>query len=128
MNVVEESAVTTIDHDAVAQDFLTRQVELLEAGDTAALADRYTEDAIFVRFNSVCRGRAEIKQLFDDYLTENPEVKKIDGVQIFDNLLLYQAQENLNGRPVTAVGTLVFLDTLVWRQTAVFIDQLPGNQ
>jgi len=114
--------VTTIDHNAVAQDFLTSQVALLEAGDTAGLALRYTEDAVFVRFNNISRGRAEIKQLFDDYLTENPVVGKIDGVQIIDNILLYQAEEILDGRPVTAVGTLVFVDDLVWRQTAVFVD------
>ena len=113
--------MTTIDHTTVAQDFLATQVQLLEAGDTAALAQRYAQDAVFVRFEGTATGRAEIKKLFDDYLTENPTIKALDNVQISDNVLIYQAEEYLDGQLVTAVGTLVFVDGLVWRQTAVFV-------
>ena len=113
--------MTTIDHTTVAQDFLATQVQLLEAGNTAALALRYAEDAVFVRFEGTATGRDEIKKLFDDYLTENPTIKALDNVQISDNVLIYQAEEYLDGNLVTAVGTLVFVDGLVWRQSAVFV-------
>jgi hypothetical protein len=116
------TAVTT-DHVAVAQDFLAAQVQLLEAGDTAGLARRYAEDAVFVRFDTTATGRDEIKKLFDGYLAENPTIKQVDNVQISDNVLVYQAGEYLNGKLVTAVGTLVFVDGLVWRQSAVFVAQ-----
>ena len=119
--------MTTTDHVGVAQDFLTAQVQLLEAGDTAGLAQRYAEDALFVKFDGTASGRDEIKQLFDDYLAENPTIKAIDNVQISGDVLVYQAQEYLDGKLVTAVGTLVFVDGLVWRQSAVFVAQPDGG-
>ncbi|OLE23854.1 MAG: hypothetical protein AUG44_20955 [Actinobacteria bacterium 13_1_20CM_3_71_11] len=111
----------------MAHDFLTAQVQLLEAGDTAGLAQRYAEDALFVKFDGTASGRDEIKQLFDDYLAENPTIKAIDNVQISGDVLVYQAQEYLDGKLVTAVGTLVFVDGLVWRQSAVFVAQPDGG-
>jgi len=106
---------------AVAQEFLTKQVELLESGNTAELAQRYAEDALLVRFDRVARGRSEVKEFFDFYLTQNPTIDRIVGSQITDNVIVYEAKESLAGEPVTAVGTLVFVDGLVWRQTAVFV-------
>jgi len=106
---------------AVAQEFLTTQVELLESGRTAELAERYAEDAVVVRFDRVAHGRAEVKEFFDYYLTQNPTITRIIGSQIVDNVIVYEAEETLDGRAVTAVGTLVFVNGLVWRQTAVFV-------
>jgi len=74
-----------------------------------------------VRFDRVARGRAEIKEFFDFYLTQNPTIARVIGSQITDNVIVYEADETLAGKPVTAVGTLVFVDGLVWRQTAVFV-------
>jgi ketosteroid isomerase-like protein len=116
--------VTTTDQTAVLQDFLESQVRLLSAGDTAGLAERYAEDAVFVRFDRVAAGRDEIKRLFDDYLADEPTITKVDDVRIADNVLIYQAEEQLDGKPVAAVGTLVFVDGLVWRQSAVFVARL----
>lgn len=118
--------MTTVENSTVPQDFLAAQVSLLESGDTAGLAQRYAPDAVFVRvgvLTGIMRGRAEIKALFDDYLARNPQVTKLDAVEIADDTILYQAQETLAGQPVVAVGTLVFRDGLVWRQTAAFIAQ-----
>jgi len=112
--------MTTTD---IAQDFLATQVRLLEAGDTATLAQRYAPDAVFVRFDFVAHGRDEIKKMFDGYLTENPEVGDVAGVKIADDVLMYQASERLNGKLVWAVGTLLFVDGLVSRQTAAFIER-----
>jgi ketosteroid isomerase-like protein len=108
------------------QAFLDTQVELLQAGDTAGLANRYAEDATFARFDRVATGREEIRKLFDDYLTENPEITTMDGIQMTDDLILYQAAERLSGRLTTAVGTLAFKDGLVWRQTVAFVDHRPS--
>jgi hypothetical protein len=108
---------------AIADDFLSSQVQLLEAGDTATLSLRYAPDAVFVRFDFVARGRDEIKAMFDGYLKENPEVGDVAGVKITDDILMYQASERLNGKLVWAVGTLYFEDGLVRRQTAAFIDR-----
>ena len=119
--------MTTTGSGKVAQEFLTTQVELLEAGNTAALALRYAEDAVFVRLDITAVGRAQIKQLFDDYLTKKPTIQSVAGVQITDDTLLYQADELLDGRLVTAVGTLVFRDELVWRQTVAFVEQQPSR-
>jgi len=118
--------MTTTDHASVAQEFLTKQVELLEAGDTAGLAQRYAEDAMFVRFDRTAVGRAGVKELFDDYLKQKPQLQGVDSLQISDNVILYQAAENLSGVLVTAVGTLVFVDGLVWRQTVAFVDRPAG--
>lgn len=107
---------------AIPENFLNDQIQLLEAGETAALAERYAEDAVLVRFDRTCRGRAEIKQLFDDYVNDAPEIVGLDGVEMHENVIVYQAKEKLNGKLVTAVGTLVFSDGLVWRQTGVFVD------
>jgi ketosteroid isomerase-like protein len=108
------------------QEFLDKQVELLQAGDTAGLASRYAEDATFARFDRVANGRAEIRQLFDDYIQENPEITTMDGIQMTDDLILYQAAERLSGKLTTAVGTLAFRDGLVWRQTVAFVDHRPA--
>ncbi|MFI7603457.1 hypothetical protein [Actinoplanes sp. NPDC049681] len=108
---------------AVAQDFLSSQVALLEAGDTATLALRYAEDAVFVRFDFVAHGRDEIKTMFDGYLEEHPEVGDVAAVKITEDILMYQASERLNGKLVWAVGTIYFVDGLVARQTAAFIDR-----
>ena len=107
----------------IADDFLDTQVELLRAGDTTALANRYAEDAVFIRFGFVARGRAEIKKMFDGYLTQKPEVGEVTDVQITEDLLLYRAPERLNGEMFWAVGTLYFEDGLVKRQTATFIER-----
>jgi len=106
-----------------AQEFLDKQIELLTAGDTAGLAQRYASDAVFVRFDKTFRGRGEIKTLFDEYLLEKPDVQSVENVIISDDVLMYQATEKLNGKLVTAVGTLIFVNGLVWRQTAAFIDR-----
>jgi ketosteroid isomerase-like protein len=106
---------------AVPENFLTEQVQLLEAGNTAALAEKYAEDAVFVRFDRTARGRSEIKELFDDYLKAGPVIAGLDGASIQDNVVFYQAKETLNGGLVTAVGTLVFTDGQVWRQTVAFV-------
>lgn len=103
------------------EQFLTEQVQLLEAGDTGGLAQRYAEDAVFTRLDRVARGRAEIQQLFDDYLTQNPTITGMDGVQITDDVILYQAAEQLGDELVTAVGTLVFREGQVWRQSVAFV-------
>jgi hypothetical protein len=100
---------------------LDNQVHLLEAGETAALAEGYAQDAVLVRFDRTCKGRAEIRQLFDDYLKDRPAIVGLDGASMYENVILYQAKETLNGELVTAVGTLVFTDGLVWRQTVAFV-------
>jgi hypothetical protein len=114
------------DNASAAQEFLTKQVELLTERDTAGLSLRYAEDAMFVRFDRTARGRAEIKELFDAYLRQEPDVQGIDALQISDNVILYQAAERLDGTVVTAVGTLVFRDGLVWRQTVAFAPRPAG--
>jgi len=107
----------------IAEDFLVTQVQLLQAGDTTALANRYAEDAVFIRFDFVARGRDEIKKMFDGYLTENPEVGDTAGLKVTEDLLMYQASERLNGKLFWAVGTLYFEEGLVKRQTAAFIER-----
>jgi len=107
----------------IAEDFLDTQVELLQAGDTAALAKRYAEDAVFIRFDFEARGRNQIQKMFDDYLVENPEVGDMAGLKITEDLILYQASERLNGKLYWAVGTLYFENGLVKRQTATFVER-----
>lgn len=114
------------DVQSAPQAFLDQQVKLLQAGDTAGLARRYAEDATFARFDRVARGREEIRQLFDDYLAENPQITGMDAIQMTDDLILYQAAEQLSGRLTTAVGTLAFRDGLVWRQTVAFVEHRPS--
>ena len=110
---------------SATQEFLDQQVKLLEAGDTAGLAQRYAEDATFARFDRVARGRDEIKQLFDDYIAQNPQITGMDGLQMTDDVILYQAAEELAGALTTAVGTIVFRDGLVWRQSVAFVAHRP---
>lgn len=107
------------------QDFLDQQVKLLSAGDTAGLAARYAEDAVFVRFDRVARGRDQVKDLFDSYVAENPSITAMDALQITEDVVLYQAAEELDGKLTTAVGTLVFRGGLVWRQTVAFVAHRP---
>jgi ketosteroid isomerase-like protein len=107
----------------IAEDFFATQVRLLEAGDTTALAERYTEDAVLIRFDLEARGRDGIKKMFDDYLTRNPEVGEMAGVKITEDLALYQASERLDGKLYWAVGTLYFENGLVKRQTATFVER-----
>ena len=108
------------------QEFLEQQVSLLGAGDTAGLAQRYAPDATFVRFDRIAVGRDEIKQLFDDYLRQQPDISAMDALQVTDDVIFYQAAETLDGALKTAVGTLVFRDGLVWRQTVAFVDHRPA--
>jgi hypothetical protein len=107
----------------IADDFLETQVQLLQAGDTATLAKRYAEDAVFIRLDFEARGRDEIKAMFDAYLTENPEVGDLAGLKTTEDLLVYQASERLNGKLYWAVGTMYFEDGLVKRQSAVFVER-----
>jgi hypothetical protein len=109
------------------QSFLDQQVKLLTAGDTAGLAARYAPDAVFVRFDRVARGREEVKDLFDSYVAENPNITAMDALQITEDMVLYQAAEELDGKLTTAVGTLVFRDGLVWRQTVAFVAHRPNR-
>jgi hypothetical protein len=111
---------------SVTQDFLERQVTLLTAGDTAGLAERYAPDATFVRFDRTAVGRKQIKQLFDDYLQQKPDISAMDALQVTEDVIFYQAAETLDGELTTAVGTLVFLDGLVWRQTVAFVACRPS--
>lgn len=111
---------------SVPQEFIEQQVKLLEAGDTAGLAQRYTEDATFARFDRVAVGREQIQQLFDYYLSQKPNITGMDAMQMTDDLILYQAAEEIEGRLTTAVGTLAFKDGLVWRQTVAFVDHRPA--
>jgi hypothetical protein len=60
--------------------------------------------------------------LFDDYLAEQPQITGMDALQVTDDVILYQAAEQLSGRLTTAVGTVVFSGSLVWRQTAAFVE------
>ena len=106
-------------------EFLEQQVRLLGAGDTGSLAERYAPDAVFVRFDRIAVGRDQIKELFDDYLRQRPDISAMDGLQITDDVILYQAAETLDGMLKTAVGTLVFRDGLVWRQTVSFVGHRP---
>ncbi len=110
----------------VPEEFIDRQVELLNAGDTAGLALRYAEDATFSRFDRVAHGREEIRALFDYYITEKPTISTMDSVQITDDLILYQAAEEVNGKLTTAVGTIAFKDGMVWRQTVAFVQHRPS--
>jgi ketosteroid isomerase-like protein len=113
------------DGKTTPQEFLESQVKLLQAGDTAGLAERYAEDAIFVRFDRIAHGRDEIRKLFDDYLAGQPQIIGMDALQVTDDIILYQAAERLGGRLATAVGTLVFNNRLVWRQTVAFVECRP---
>lgn len=108
------------------QQFLEQQVSLLGAGDTAGLAQRYAPDATFVRFDRIAVGREEIKQLFDDYLRQQPDISAMDALQVTDDVIFYQAAETLDGALKTAVGTLVFRDGLVWRQSVAFVGHRPA--
>lgn len=110
----------------VTDEFLEQQVRLLGAGDTAGLAQRYAPDAVFIRFDRVAVGREQIKQLFDDYLTQKPDISAMDTLQVTDDAIFYQAAETLDGELKTAVGTLVFRDGLVWRQTVAFVACRPS--
>jgi hypothetical protein len=110
----------------VTEEFLDQQVSLLGAGDTTGLAQRYADDATFIRFDRIAVGRGQIKQLFDDYLAQKPDISAMDGVQITDDTIFYQAAETLDGSLTTAVGTLVFRDGLVWRQTVAFVPCRPS--
>src|SRR3954452_11522882 len=115
--------MTTDSGTVSADDFLTTQVQLLEAGDTETLSMRYAKDAVFVRFDLVARGREAIKTMFDGYLKDRPEVGDVAAVKITEDTVMYQASERLNGRLVWAVGTIHFVDGLVARQTAAFIER-----
>jgi ketosteroid isomerase-like protein len=106
-------------------EFLDEHVGLLIAGNTADLAQRYTEDAIIVRLDRVAAGRGEIKKFFDDYVAMNPVITEIDGLRMTDDVILYQAAENLDGQLKTAVGSLIFRGHLIWRQTVGFVDHRP---
>jgi len=110
----------------VTEEFLEQQVSLLGAGDTAGLAERYAPDAMFVRFDRIAVGREQIKKLFDDYLKQQPNISAIDALQTTDDVIFYQAAETLDGSLATAVGTLVFRDGLVWRQTVSFVTHRPA--
>lgn len=111
---------------SVPEEFLDQQVTLLESGNTAGLAARYAEDATFIRFDRIAHGREEVKALFDYYLTEDPEITSMDALQMTDDTILYQAAEKYRGKLTTAVGTLVFKDGLVWRQTVAFVEHRPS--
>lgn len=111
---------------SVTEEFLEQQVALLGAGDTAGLAQRYAPDAVFVRFDRIATGREEIARLFDDYLLQKPDISAMDALQTTDDMIFYQAAETLGGKLTTAVGTLVFRDGLVWRQTVSFVADRPA--
>jgi len=72
---------------SVTEEFLEQQVSLLGAGDTAGLAERYAPDATFVRFDRIAVGREQIKQLFDDYLDQKPDISATDAPQTTDDVI-----------------------------------------
>jgi ketosteroid isomerase-like protein len=106
----------------VLADFLRSQVELIHRGDADALAERYTEDAEFVRFDRVARGRVEIRDLLADYMRLEPTLLEQQAAATTEDVIFYRALQRIDAREVVSVGTLVFRDGLVWRQTAAFLD------
>jgi hypothetical protein len=108
------------------EEFLGQQMALLQAGDTEGLSRRYATDATFVRFDRIARGQEQVKALFDEYLTQRPEITDIHALQLTDDVIFYKAAEEVDGELTTAVGTLVFKDGLVWRQTVAFVPHRPG--
>ncbi len=103
-------------------EFLATQVEMIRSGDAAGLALRYAEDAEFVRFDRVANGRAEIRELLSEYLRRSPTVLERQAVATTEDVIFYRVRQLLDDREVVAVGTLVFRDGLVWRQTVAFAD------
>lgn len=113
--------MTTTAHPDLTE-FLARQVELIHAGDADGLAARYAEDAEMVRFDTVAQGRAEIRDLLAAYMARSPQVLGQPSAVVTGDLILYRSLLLLDGRDTLSVGTLVFRDGLVWRQTAAFLD------
>ena len=103
-------------------DFLAGQVALIHAGDAAGLAQRYAEDAELVRFDRVARGRAEIRDVLAAYMEHSPVVLEQQAVVTTDDVIFYRSRQHVAGREVIAIGTFVFRDGLVWRQTAAFVE------
>jgi ketosteroid isomerase-like protein len=103
-------------------EFLARQVELIHAGDAAGLSERYCEDAVLVRFDRVARGRTEIQAMLAHYMDGSPTVVEQQAVVMTEDVVLYRSLQRLRGVEVIAVGTFVFRNGLVWRQTAAFLD------
>lgn len=108
-------------------DFLATQVAMIHAGDADGLAARYAEDARLVRFDAVAEGRAAVRDLLAAYMARSPQVVGQPSAVVTGDLVLYRSLLLLDGRDTLSVGTLVFREGLVWRQTAAFVDLGPRD-
>ncbi|MEW9551313.1 nuclear transport factor 2 family protein [Nonomuraea sp. NPDC050783] len=108
----------TPDSAPTAQAVFDRQLAAIAAGDLKALLAQYHPEATVVRLDRVARGAAEIEDLFAAYLAAAPRVDELVSVRTTDDVIFYHARMTAGGRSVTAYGTLVLRDGLIWRQTA----------
>jgi len=101
--------------------WLDKQVELLRARDGDGMAARYHEDAVLLRFDKVARGRDEIKETLLEWTSSAPVIEENWVTATGPDFLCYRAIEHVEGKKVTAIGTMVFRDGMLWRQTVAFV-------
>ncbi|HVQ89482.1 MAG TPA: hypothetical protein VMU51_00475 [Mycobacteriales bacterium] len=101
--------------------WLEKQVELLRARDGAGLANRYHEDAVLLRFDKVAHGRDEIRDTLLEWTSSKPVIEDGWVTATGPDFLVYEAIEHVDGEQLTAIGTMVFRDGLLWRQTVAFV-------
>jgi hypothetical protein len=101
--------------------WLEKQVELLRARDGAGLAERYHADAVLLRFDKVAHGRDEIRETLLEWTGSRPVIEDGWVTATGPDFLVYEAIEHVDGQRLTAIGTMVFRDGLLWRQSVAFI-------
>ncbi|TDQ46907.1 nuclear transport factor 2 family protein [Actinorugispora endophytica] len=104
-----------------ARELFRRHTAALAARDLDRVVANYEEDAVIVRFDTVARGRAEIRAFFDRYLALDPEPRAAVAVNVTEDVVTYHVRLRLDGEPVDGFGTLVLRNGRFWRQTAAFV-------
>ncbi|MEU5305826.1 nuclear transport factor 2 family protein [Streptomyces noursei] len=100
---------------------LERQLAALAAGDIEAVMENYAPDAALVRFDGVCAGTGQIREMLSAYLTLKPRLVELRQYAECADTLFYRAVMNVGDRERDALGTLVLRDGKIWRQTAGFL-------
>ena len=101
--------------------WLQVQVDLLRARDGAGLAERYHEDAVLIRFDKIAHGRDEIRETLLEWTSSRPVIEDNWVTATGPDFLVYKAIEYVDGDRLTAIGTMVFRDGLLWRQSVAFV-------
>ncbi len=92
-----------------------KMVNCLMTNDSDALMELYHPEAEWTRFQKVVRGRAEIRELIDDYSKLGLTFVEVNEYVHTDDTIMTRSTMAVDGEQIVAFGAYVIKDEMIWR-------------